>query len=108
MDIVAVLIFVIALALIGIEWVHRTKVALAGAALMVLIGVLDQNRAIEAVDWATLGLLAGMMVIVGLTEPTESSRFSPCGSVSSRRAVRSRSSSCSPSSLPFSPRSSTT
>ena len=70
MDIVAVLIFVTALALIGIEWVHRTKVALAGAALMVLIGVLDQNRAIEAVDWATLGLLAGMMVIVGLTEPT--------------------------------------
>jgi len=69
-DIVAVLIFVTALALIGIEWVHRTKVALAGAALMVLIGVLDQNRAIEAVDWATLGLLAGMMVIVGLTEPT--------------------------------------
>lgn len=70
MNIVAVLIFVTALALIGVEWVHRTKVALAGAALMVLIGVLDQNTAIEAVDWATLGLLAGMMVIVGLTEPT--------------------------------------
>ncbi|MEX0851195.1 MAG: ArsB/NhaD family transporter [Gaiellaceae bacterium] len=70
MDIVAVLIFVTALALIGVEWVHRTKVALTGAALMVLIGVLDQNRAIEAIDWATLGLLAGMMVIVGLTEPT--------------------------------------
>ena len=70
MDIVAVVIFGSALVLIAVEWVHRTKVALAGAALMVLLGVLDQERAIESVDWATLGLLAGMMVIVGLTEPT--------------------------------------
>jgi len=70
MDIVAVVIFVCALALIAVEWVHRTKVALAGAALMVILGILDQNEAIAAIDWATLGLLAGMMVIVGLTEPT--------------------------------------
>jgi len=69
-DIVAVVIFVTALALVAVEWVHRTKVALAGAALMVLVGVIDQDGAIESVDWATLGLLAGMMVIVGLTEPT--------------------------------------
>jgi Na+/H+ antiporter NhaD/arsenite permease-like protein len=70
MNIVTVVIFVVALALVALEWVHRTKVALAGAALMVLIGVLDQQQAIAAIDWATLGLLAGMMVIVGLTEPT--------------------------------------
>jgi Na+/H+ antiporter NhaD/arsenite permease-like protein len=36
----------------------------------VLVGAIDQDGAIEAIDWATLGLLAGMMVIVGLTEPT--------------------------------------
>jgi Na+/H+ antiporter NhaD/arsenite permease-like protein len=66
----AVAIFVVALALIAVEWVHRTKVALAGAVLTVLIGVIDQQGAIEAIDWATLGLLAGMMIIVGLTEPT--------------------------------------
>jgi Na+/H+ antiporter NhaD/arsenite permease-like protein len=70
MDVAATLIFVAALGLIAFEWVHRTKVALAGAALMVLVGALDQDSAIEAVDWATLGLLAGMMIIVGLTEPT--------------------------------------
>jgi Na+/H+ antiporter NhaD/arsenite permease-like protein len=70
MDVVAVVILVTALALVAVEWVHRTKVALAGAALMVLVGVIDQDGAIESVDWATLGLLAGMMVIVGLTEPT--------------------------------------
>ena len=70
MELVSILIFVTALAVIALEWVHRTKVALAGAALVVLIGAIDQDGAIEAIDWATLGLLAGMMIIVGLTEPT--------------------------------------
>lgn len=37
---------------------------------MVVLGVLDQEHAIESVDWATIGLLAGMMVIVALVEPT--------------------------------------
>ncbi|MDQ3867588.1 MAG: ArsB/NhaD family transporter [Actinomycetota bacterium] len=66
----AATIFVVALALIALEWVHRTKVALLGAGLMVIVGVLDEERAIEAVDWATLGLLTGMMILVGLTERT--------------------------------------
>ena len=70
MNVIAAVVFAGALALIALEWAHRTKVALAGAVLMVLVGVLDQEQAIEAVDWATLGLLTGMMVIVGLTERT--------------------------------------
>jgi Na+/H+ antiporter NhaD/arsenite permease-like protein len=69
-DVVAIVVFVSALAAIALEWSHRTKVALVGAGLMVLVGVLDQEHAIEAVDWSTLGLLIGMMVIVGLTERT--------------------------------------
>lgn len=70
MDIVALVIFGVALAVIAFEWAHRTKVVLAGAALMVLLGILDQEQAIESIDWATLGLLAGMMIIVALVEPT--------------------------------------
>jgi Na+/H+ antiporter NhaD/arsenite permease-like protein len=69
-EVVAIVVFVSALAAIALEWSHRTKVALVGAGLMVLVGVLDQEHAIEAVDWSTLGLLVGMMVIVGLTERT--------------------------------------
>lgn len=64
------LIFVAALAVIAFEWVHRTKAALVGAGLVVLIGAIDEAGAIEAVDWATLGLLSGMMILVGLTERT--------------------------------------
>ncbi|MBM3677004.1 MAG: hypothetical protein FJW96_03835, partial [Actinobacteria bacterium] len=70
MAVVALVVFVVALAAIAVDFAHRTKVALIGAGLMVLIGVLDQEQAIEAIGWATLGLLAGMMIIVGLTEPT--------------------------------------
>jgi Na+/H+ antiporter NhaD/arsenite permease-like protein len=69
-DVIAAVVFAGALGLIALEWAHRTKVALVGAVLMILLGVLDQEQAIESVDWATLGLLTGMMVIVGLTERT--------------------------------------
>src|ERR687895_2670156 len=37
---------------------------------MVVVGVLVEERAIEAIDWRTLGLLTGMMVLVGLTKRT--------------------------------------
>ncbi len=70
MDIVAVVIFLGALAVIAFEWVHRTKAALVGAGLVVLIGVIELEPAVDAVDWSTLGLLVGMMVLVGLTERT--------------------------------------
>ncbi len=70
MDIVVAVVFLAALAVIALEWVHRTKVALAGAGIVVILGILELEQAIEAVDWATIGLLAGMMIIVGVTEKT--------------------------------------
>jgi Na+/H+ antiporter NhaD/arsenite permease-like protein len=62
--------FLVALATIALDFGHRTTVALAGAAFLVLVGAVDSDGAIAAVDWATLGLLAGMMIIVGLAAPT--------------------------------------
>jgi Na+/H+ antiporter NhaD/arsenite permease-like protein len=70
MGTVAVVIFVVVLAAIALDWAHRTKLALGGASLMVVLGAIDQEHAVEAIDWPTLGLLAGMMVIVALSEPT--------------------------------------
>jgi Na+/H+ antiporter NhaD/arsenite permease-like protein len=66
----AILIFVLALALIATERVDRTKVALLGAVLVLLTQTIDQEQAIEAIDWNTLGLLVGMMIVVRVTEPT--------------------------------------
>jgi Na+/H+ antiporter NhaD/arsenite permease-like protein len=67
---VAIAIFVLALAVIASDRFDRTKVALVGAVLVLLTQTIDQHTAIESVDWNTLGLLAGMMLMVKLTEPT--------------------------------------
>jgi Na+/H+ antiporter NhaD/arsenite permease-like protein len=37
---------------------------------VLLTQTIDQEHAIEAVDWNTLGLLVGMMIVVRVTEPT--------------------------------------
>src|SRR5688500_5459738 len=68
---IAIATFLLALALIASERIHRTKVALAGAAIVVLfVGEFSQEKAIEAVDFNTIGLLAGMMILVYLTQQT--------------------------------------
>jgi Na+/H+ antiporter NhaD/arsenite permease-like protein len=66
----AVAIFGLALAAIASERVDRTKIALLGAALVVVTQTIEQEQAIEAVDFNTIGLLAGMMLMVKLTETT--------------------------------------
>ena len=67
----AIAIFLVALALIASERIHRTKVALVGAALMVLfVPGFYQHEAIESVDFNTIGLLIGMMILVVLTQQT--------------------------------------
>jgi Na+/H+ antiporter NhaD/arsenite permease-like protein len=66
----AVALFAGALALIASERIDRTKVALLGAVVLLLTQTIDQDVAIEAIDWNTLGLLAGMMLMVKITEPT--------------------------------------
>ncbi len=66
----AIGIFVAALALIASERVDRTKIALLGAVLVLLTQTIDQEHAIESIDFNTIGLLAGMMLLVRLTETT--------------------------------------
>jgi Na+/H+ antiporter NhaD/arsenite permease-like protein len=68
---IAVATFLIALAVIASERMHRTNVALLGAAIVVLfVGDFSQEQAIEAVDFNTIGLLVGMMILVYLTQQT--------------------------------------
>ena len=68
--IVAIDIFVVAYALINSEKVHRTIVGLFGAMLMILFGIIDQEGAVHHIDFNTLGLLMGMMIIVNITSET--------------------------------------
>jgi Na+/H+ antiporter NhaD/arsenite permease-like protein len=66
----AVVIFAGALALIASERFDRTKTALVGGVLVLLTQTIDQEHAIASIDFNTIGLLAGMMLLVRLTEPT--------------------------------------
>ncbi len=70
-EVFAVGLFVVVLALIAFELANRTVVALLGAAILVSFGVVSQEEAAgEFIDWNTIGLLAGMMVIVAILERT--------------------------------------
>lgn len=64
----SVAIFVIALAVIISEKVHRAVVALAGAALVMMLGIMPFDEALEHVDFNTLGVLFGMMLFVGVVK----------------------------------------
>jgi Na+/H+ antiporter NhaD/arsenite permease-like protein len=64
---VSTCILAITYATIMSEQVNRAIVALAGAGLMIIVGVLGQEEAIKGVDWNTLGLLTGMMILVSVS-----------------------------------------
>ena len=66
--VVATTIFVIAYAVIIIDRLNRAIAALLGAAFVIGFGVLSQEQAINGIDFNTLGLLTGMMVLVGITQ----------------------------------------
>ncbi len=67
-QITSVAIFVIALAVIISEKVHRAIVALAGAALVLMLGIMPFEEAIGHIDFNTLGVLFGMMLFVGVVK----------------------------------------
>ena len=64
---VATALLLITYALIMTEKVNRAIIALLGAGAMVIVGVLDQEEALKGVDWNTLGLLTGMMILVSIS-----------------------------------------
>ncbi|MGI9116083.1 MAG: SLC13 family permease [Gaiellales bacterium] len=70
MELVTAAIFVVVLIAIVLDWIDRTKLALLGAAVMVLVGGIAVEPAIHAIDWATLGLLLGMMILIALSQRT--------------------------------------
>lgn len=63
----AIVVFLLTYAFIVAEKIHRAVVALAGAILVLFAGVISFDQAILHIDWNTIGLLIGMMIIVGIT-----------------------------------------
>ena len=64
---IGVSVLVATYALIMSEKINRSIVALLGALVMIVLGILSQEQAIEGIDFNTIGLLVGMMIIVSVT-----------------------------------------
>lgn len=62
------ILFILAYLLIMSDRINRAIISLSAAGLMILGGVLTQEAAIEGIDFNTIGLLTGMMIIVAITK----------------------------------------
>lgn len=71
---VSLLIFIGTLGFIFLERIHRTIIAIAGGGLMIASGIFwgfySEKEAYASIDFETLGLLFGMMLLVALLRPT--------------------------------------
>src|SRR5215468_1127007 len=65
--VVSTIILCITYAAIIWDKLNRAIVALIGASAMVATGALDQNEALKGIDWNTIGLLTGMMILVSVS-----------------------------------------
>jgi Na+/H+ antiporter NhaD/arsenite permease-like protein len=63
-------IFLATYALLISERVNRTVAVMFGAGLMIISGIINQDDAFDGVDFNTISLLAGMMILVGITQRT--------------------------------------
>ena len=66
--IIATAIVIISYVVLFTEKINRAVVALLGAAIMIFVGILNQETAFKGIDFNTLALLIGMMTIVGISE----------------------------------------
>lgn len=64
------IILVIVYIVLITEKLNRSVIATLGACLMIYCGLLNQQQAIDAVDFNTLWLLIGMMMLVSITAKT--------------------------------------
>jgi Na+/H+ antiporter NhaD/arsenite permease-like protein len=71
---VSLIIFAVTFGLIISEKIHRTVIAFFGAIVMVLFGTFGDfyhpEDALRAIDFNTIGLLMGMMIIIAVLEKT--------------------------------------
>jgi Na+/H+ antiporter NhaD/arsenite permease-like protein len=64
---VSTIVLAVTYATIMSEKINRAIIALIGAGVMILVGVLDQEEAIRGIDFNTIGLLTGMMILVSIS-----------------------------------------
>ncbi|MBK8337208.1 MAG: ArsB/NhaD family transporter [Sterolibacteriaceae bacterium] len=63
----ATVVMIVTYGVIISERLNRSIIALLGAMLMIMFGLLTQEQAVAGIDFNTIGLLVGMMIIVSIT-----------------------------------------
>ncbi len=67
---IAASVFVATYALIATERIDKTAAALLGGLAMIVLGIVDQHAAFDAIDFDVIFLLAGMMMLAGILRGT--------------------------------------
>jgi Na+/H+ antiporter NhaD/arsenite permease-like protein len=68
--VIALVIFISTLIFVSLEKINRTVITLSGALIFILLRILNQHEAFLAIDFNTIGLLTGMMVMVSIIKRT--------------------------------------
>lgn len=66
--VIASVILILSYAVLFSEKLNRAVAVMLGAAAMVLLGVLSYDQALKGIDFNTIALLIGMMIMVGIME----------------------------------------
>jgi Na+/H+ antiporter NhaD/arsenite permease-like protein len=83
---VSAALLILTYAVIISEQINRSVVTLVGASVMVVLGVMTQEEAIRGIDWNTLGLLAGMMILVSISRRSGMFQYMAIWSAKAARA----------------------
>jgi Na+/H+ antiporter NhaD/arsenite permease-like protein len=87
---VSTCILAVTYAVIMSEKINRAIIALVGAGVMILVGVLNQEEAIRGIDFNTIGLLTGMMILVSISRRSGMFQYLAVWSAQAARAHPAR------------------
>lgn len=74
-QLMAITIVVVCYLILFTEKINRAVLTLLAATIMIFSGVLTQDQAFGGIDFNTISLLAGMMIIINITEKSGLFRF---------------------------------
>ena len=85
-QIIAVAVLIVTYIVLFLEKLNRAVAVLLGTSVLILCGILSQETAVAAIDFNTLALLSGMMIIVGIAEKSGMFQYLAIGATRMVRA----------------------
>lgn len=67
-QIISICVFVVVMAFVVTEKLHRAVVAMAGAVVLLFVGAITFEQSVNSIDFNTIGVLIGMMLYVAVVK----------------------------------------